>query len=570
MQLSTTDPTGLKSTTIYDASDRPTESYGPAPKEWFGSDRRPVDVTKITKTTTSYDDGIVGPAVTWFNYRANVNTSTTPGSGGALTGSPRLYTTGLDSANTGLMAANIATPPVSYDPNFTGLGFRATGRLQLPAGKYWVNAQNTEGIRIWIDDQLVLDSWQDAGNRTITGGSFDVSAGQSKRLRIDTYRKNGSTGQLSISMKQDYGFDWTNNWSQWLKPVYGLVTSTKAYDSQAGDVETKTIYSNPAYGTVDRTILDPTVLNYQTTATYEAPGAGFLRQTSKTLPGGGTTAFLHYGPGDVTTGVDYIDNPCTPQEDKALQAGRAKGKIEADPDGAGPQVGRKSEAIYNASGEVVATRYNSDAWTCTNYDARGRVTTTVIPLRGSQPVRTITNNYAVGGNPLVTSTADANGTIIVESDLLGRTVKYTDAKGKVTTNTYDQLGKHSSRTSVLGAEAYGSDAYDRLTTYKLNGSTYATVTYDALGRLATVQYPSGISLSNVGRDTLGRESSTTFTLANGQTLTDSVERYVSGDIKQGNENGTAKSYTYDSVGRLTGATIGSNTFAYQFGTHGAA
>lgn len=563
LHLSTTDATGLKSTTIYDAIDRPIESYGPAPKEWFGSDRRPVDVTKVPKTTTSYDDGVVGPAVTWFNYRANANTSTAPGSGGALTGSPRLYATGLDSASTGLMAANIAAPPVSYDPNFTGLGFRATGRLQLPAGKYWVNAQNTEGIRIWVDDQIVLDSWQDAGNRAITGGSFDVSAGQSRRLRIDAYRKNGSTGPLSISMKQDYGFDWTNNWSQWLKPDYGLVTSTKAYDSQAGDVETKTVYSNPAYGTVDRTILDPTGLNYQTTATYEAPGTGFLRQTSKTLPGGGTVNYQHY------SATDTRDNPCEAGDVQVIQAGRAKGKTEADPDGAGAQSGRSSETIYNASGEVVATRYNSDPWTCTNYDARGRVVSTVIPAINGQPGRVITNNYAVGGNPLITSTADSSGTITVENDLLGRTVKYTDAKGKVTTNTYDTYGKLTSRQSVLGTEVYNYDAYDRLKMYKVDGSTFATVTYDSFGRLSSVAYPAGISLSSVGRDELGRESSTTFQLASGQTLTDAIARYVSGDIKQGTENGVTKNYSYDSVGRLTGATIGSNTFSYEFGAQDA-
>ena len=41
-------------------------------------------------------------------------------------------------------------------------------------------------------------------------------------------------------------------------------------------------------------------------------------------------------------------------------------------------------------------------------------------------------------------------------------------------------------------------------------------------------------------------------------------RSVSGDIVSGTENGVAKSYTYDNVGRLNGATIGSNNFAYDF------
>ena len=149
--------------------------------------------------------------------------------------------------------------------------------------------------------------------------------------------------------------------------------------------------------------------------------------------------------------------------------------------------------------------------------------------------------------------------------MLGRTVKYIDAKGKVTENTYDVYGKLTSRTSPIGTETYEYDNYDRLTVQKLDGVTFATVTYDAYSRLATVAYPAGISMSSITRDTLGRENGTTFTV-NGQTYTDSIERYVSGDIKQGTENGTTKSYQYDNAGRLTGATVGSNTFAYEFGT----
>jgi len=54
----------------------------------------------------------------------------------------------------------------------------------------------------------------------------------------------------------------------------------------------------------------------------------------------------------------------------------------------------------------VATRYNNDPWTCTAYDARGRVPTTIIPAIGSSPGRTITNDYAKDGNPLITTTTD--------------------------------------------------------------------------------------------------------------------------------------------------------------------
>lgn len=269
------------------------------------------------------------------------------------------------------------------------------------------------------------------------------------------------------------------DWSHIIAPAYNLQTTQKAYDAQAGDIETKTIYKNPAYGQVEKTVLDPTGLNYESKAEYEPLGAGYLRQTSKTLPGGAKTTYLHYGAGDT------VDNPCTPQHDPAPQAGRAKGKIEPDPDGSGPQQGRRSETIYNHSGDVVATRYNDDPWTCTEYDARGRVTKTVVPDRteNGQTIkgRTITNTYAANNNPLITTTTDESGTITVENDLLGRTIKYTDAKGYTTLNTYDDFGKLTKRTSPLGTETYEYDQFDRLVKHKLDGVTFATVVYDEFG-----------------------------------------------------------------------------------------
>jgi RHS repeat-associated protein len=566
LEFSKTDATGLKSTTIYDNDDRPIENYGPAPAAWYGTDRKPLpaNVNQVPKTTTAYDEGMVGPAVSWYNYKARSDTSTAPGTGGALVGAPRLFATGIN-ATPGLLSADIASPAISYDGGFTGVGFRATGKLNLPAGKFWINAQNTEGIRVWVDDQLIIDSWQDGANRGITGGSFTVNAGELKRFRLDTYRKNGSTGPFGLWIKQDFGFDWSNNWSSWLKPDYSLKTSETAYDSQLGNVTTTTTYNKPEYGLVDKTTLDPAGLNLQTNSTYETPGAAgsFLRQTSKTLPGGGTTAYQHY------SATDTRDNPCTAETEAYHQGGRPKGKTEVDPDGAGAQTSRTSETIYNASGNAVATRYNNDDWTCTTYDSRGRVAQTILPSRGEKQGRTITNNYSTDGNPLITTTTDASGTIRVENDLLGRTIKYTDSRGKLTTNTYDSFGKLTGRTSPLGTESYEYDNYDRMTVQKLDGVTFATITYDQFSRIANVQYPAGISLSSITRDQLGRESSDTFTLANSQMLTDQITRAVGGDIVSGTENGVNKSYVYDAAGRLTSATLGSNTYSYEFGTPNA-
>ena len=565
LQLSTTDTTGLKSTTIYDDEDRSVESYGPAPAAWYGSDRKPLptQLANVPKTSTAYDEGLVGPAVNWYNVK-----------GQSLFGAPKLITQGIDQTQKAWFGRDFRSNTVGFTPDsgMDGYGFSATGKIRFPSsGTYTLKLWHDDGARVSIDDQSVINNWDyrsEGVAQAADTGTFTAVAGQVYRLKFD-YLHVGNPGAVELWWAGP-GITDTNNGLGTSKPTfvtpdYSLKTSTTAYDSQLGNVTTATTYSRPEYGLVDKTTLDPTGLNLQTNATYETPGAAgsFLRQTSKTLPGGGTTTYQHYGANDT------VDNPCTTETEAYHQAGRPKGKVEADPDGAGSQTPRTSETIYNESGEVVATRYNNDPWTCTTYDTRGRVQSTVIPAIGSSAGRTITNDYAKDGNPLITTTTDDQGTIRVENDLLGHTVKYIDAKGKVTTNTYDDYGKLTQRVSPIGTETYQYDNYDRLTTQKLDGVTFATVTYDQYSRLATVQYPAGLNLSNISRDTLGRENGNTYTLASGTTLTDSINRYTSGDIQNGTELGTNKSYQYDKAGRLTSATIGSNTYSYDFGAQDA-
>lgn len=570
LQLSTTDPTGLKSTTIYDGDDRAIEQYGPAPSAWYGADRKPTAsyTSQVPRTSTGYDEGIVGPAVSWYRLKGNNM---------VMTGTPIANTTGFasngapENGNPAYLRHVFGSQALPFgtttEPGVTGYGFVATGKFTAPqTATYTFTMYNDDSATLLIDDKQILSNWGTKTANDVTNtqvGTFAATAGKSYRFQIRYGYDGNAKGRMALEIKGAGipdtlgGGAGTRDWSAYLKPGYNLQTSNVAQDSQLGNVTTTTQYSNPAYGTISSTTLDPSGLNYVSQATYEAPGAGFLRQTSKTLPGGGTTTYQHYGASDTR------DNPCTPETEAFRQAGRPKGKVEADPDGPGPQTGRSSETIYNESGEVVATRYNDEPWTCTNYDVRGRVVETITPTVDGEPGRTVANNYAYDGNPLITSTSDSGGTIIVENDLLGNTVKYTDAKGNVTTSTYDDFGKLTQRTSKIGTEAYEYDNYDRLTVQKLDGVTFATVAYDEFSRIQSVQYQAGMSLQPAVRDSLGRVSKVTYKV-NNQNITDEITRSASGVILSGTENGTAKSYTYDKADRLLSATIGANTFSYGF------
>lgn len=555
MVLSSTNPLGMKTTTIYNELDRPVEEYGPAPASWFGSDRKPIVGKEgtIPRTQTKYDEGISGLAVTVYD-----NTK--------LSGVPKLHTTSMNQSPEPWATAELSHPDVTPTD---GLSIRATGKIKLDqVGLYSFRLWHGGGARMYVDDQLVTENWTDGSERFSPSATYNnTAAGKFVNITIEGFKPGASgTGPnsraiLVLNQKAPNQSAFTGvGLAQQLVPDYGLETSTTVYDSQLGNTKTTTDYGNtPELGLARSVTEDAGGLNLITTNDYEEAGNGFLRQTSKTLPGGATTQYTHYGANDTR------DNPCTEETESILQAGKQKGVIEQDPDGTGPLAGRTSETIYDAAGRVVATKFNSDPWSCTSYDERGRVIESTVPGVAGRAGNATTTNYVVGRSPLVSSVSDSAGTITTKADLLGRTIEYTDVHGNVTQTTYDSFGRVASQISPVGTEAYEYDQYNRLTKHKLDGVTFATVTYDAYGRISSVAYPAGIALDTINYDNLARETGVEYSVAGGDNLTDSVVRSQTGKIISGTENGQSKQYTYDSSGRLTGATIGGDTFGYSFG-----
>jgi RHS repeat-associated protein len=577
LAFASTDAAGLKRTTLYDDDDKPTHQYGPAPATWYDASRTPLSAyaTQVPHTQTAYDEGMAGLAVAWHDYKRS---GTEPG---VLFGGAKRHATGFTTATPGSMTGAFSAPPITAGSGMQGIGIRATGKLRLPAGTYWVNADTADGIRISVDNKMVLDGWSDAAYRTVTGTSFTVAAGDApKRVQIDSYRRSGTTGNFNIWLRQDSGFAWTTDWSAWAAPDYALATKSTVYDATLGNSISTTNYgANPELGLPQSTSVDPAGLNLTTNNTYEPHGmtGSYLRQTAKYLPGANTsvastaTQYAHYAE------TDTKDNPCTTGATEAYkQAGFLKLKTEPDPDGTGSKTPRTTETIYDDTGRIVATRYNTDSWTCTTYDTRGRVMTTSIPAYNGQAARTVTNNYAVGGNPLQTATTDANGTILVTNDLLGRNIDYTDVYGDVTTSVYDSQGKLTSRSGQLGSESFVYDTYERLSEQKIDNVTYAKVYYDVYGRTDYIEYPNAGSLKlTYSRDSLGRLTSKTYLMGNGSTqVANAVSRTPSGQVNGETVSSGAttmsSTYAFDAANRLTNSAIGSNIYAYGFGTQNTA
>ncbi|MGW4065472.1 PA14 domain-containing protein, partial [Amycolatopsis sp. NPDC004747] len=563
-QLTSTDAAGRVSTTVYDYADRPTDTYGPAPAACFtGQTPTAVCAGTVAHTHTGYDEGINGLGAAYYDNLT-------------LTGTPKVYTTGIGTADGTLKSAweysNDVTPGLSSD----GFSLRLAGEIVFPAaGDYTLRANVDDGIRMWIDDQLVMDYWQVSNATERQATVHSDTPGQVKKIRIDYY-DNGGYAKLDLNWTTPSGVQELVPGTQ-LRPRYGMTTSTTTSESNGVPDKTSAVkYGesglDPIYGRTTSTSANAQGLNLTGRAGYEAPGTGYLRRTSKTMPTGAQYSYVYYGDTEARA------NPCVSGSPLVNQGGMAKLTTSPTPATGGA---RTDELVYDASGRVVAKATSGD-WICTGYDVRDRPAQITYPANPTAGARTVTYNYAVGGDPLTTSITDYVGTVTSKTDLLGRVVSYTDVHGTTTATTYDQAGRPTQQVLTPANSADPAqttiDAYDdagRLLSTKLGGTTFATANYNTSGELAGVTYGNGSSLANVDRDTAGRLTGLTWKTSGAATTTVSVSRTRAGTIFDetlpgdvGNPSGP--DYSYDAVGRLTDAWVRGHHFTYDFTSSGAA
>lgn len=555
LALSTTDPTGLETTTIYDNEDRPVTNYGPAPSSWFGSDRTPLAqyASQVARSDAVYDQNINGPAVAWYNLDSSTM---------SFTGAPAAHTTGFGNSNQASMQES--QPPFTPSTSDGSYGFVATGKITFPqSGTYTFTAKGDNSMGLLIDGTQILNNWGTKTTGTTQNaltGSFAATAGKAYSFEYLYGHTGAVAGSTSLSVSGP-GVASTSDFTGLLKPDYSLTTGSTTYDSTYGNETAALNYgNNPQLGQMQSSTADPTGQNLTSHATYETPGSGYNRQLTDTSPDGATTTYSYYGANDTAA------NPCVEGSPATLQAGMLKSTT--DP------TGLTSTVVYDDAGNIVATKSGNDGWECKTYDVRGRITEDDVPAANGAPARTITYNYAVDGNPLVTSETDDSGTITTTTDLLGRTLSTTDTYGITATTTYNDLGEETSDTGPAGTTTYSYDDYGNLIDQKFNGNSVAQPTYDQYGRPATIAYPTAGITEAYTYDQFGDESESSFALPNAKTITDSATFSQSGMVMTDTTDIDGQSstwhYNYDTTDRLAGATttgaIGNNTYAYGFGT----
>ncbi|WP_159806709.1 PA14 domain-containing protein [Cellulomonas citrea] len=510
--LSSTDTAGRVSTTIYDARDRATDTYGPAPASCFDATTRlPVSCsTTPAHTRTRYDTTVAGTAelaglnVTYF---PNARLSASP-SDASPAGATPVYSLGLDATTPGLDKDWGTNAPAAGIAGNAPFSMRATGIITLPAsGQYGFTTTSDDGVRIWVDDILTLDNWA-AGTMSVTTPQTLVAGPH--RIRVD-YANTGGPASLHVQWKVPGTSATVAIPAAALAPDYNLVTRTDT-DESGGTGQVTALHSATSYGTSPwlglpvASIEDPDGAALTTTTTYEAPGTGWLRRTGRWLPSATAAAVAagRTGPDVVndaargTVSTYYGANEGLGAATCAVPAGTSQaGLLKTSTDPAPAQGAAVSTSyVYDRWGRVAGTKKTGDSdWSCTTYDGRGRVTQSTAAAANGAPARTVTNTFAVGGNPLVSSVSDPVGTIQTSVDLLGRTVAYTDVKGTTTTTSYDGAGRASQQvTTAAGggptstvASTYLADG--RVATTSLDGTVVATPAYDSAGQLTGATYP---------------------------------------------------------------------------------
>jgi RHS repeat-associated protein len=578
--LSVVDASGMQTNTVYDARDRVTDTWGPAPTSWFDGPGAPEAEHQAATAHSEqhYDEGVEGNlAANWWD-----NTG--------MSGPPDVF----DMVGANFDFGSGGPAGLGATNNFSG---RFTGLIDVPETGEWDFRFERDGqVRLTIDDELVIDEWQ-SSTADADGDAFELDEGQ-HRIMIEYAETTGDADMRLVWRMKDGtwpAFSMIANAK--LDPAYSNVTSSTAPDG----IETENEYLEPHLGALTSAAVDPAGADITASVEYEGTGTHeYRRRTTGVRPTGAETTTAYYGNGMSST----ADNPCTSSTWEADQMGQPATVTGPDPDGSGPVVARVDHFVYDGAGRSVAEWVGSDPEdaTCTTYDERGRPVTVVVPEIDGRPGRTTTTDYAVemgetAHHPLVSMATDSSfpdvgGTDWLEGstativDLLGRVTTTRDVWGNISLIGYDQAGRALGSTGIVGFEssspsfntlAYGFDALGRVDTVTYNGLVYAEVTYDGLGRVSVVDYPSGsgnggngTSLAPVTFDEYGRPDGVEWLTSAEGPLTANTRTYdVSGNaidetIDGVDANRSGDNYLYDGIGRLTEAHIGGNLYEYEF------
>jgi RHS repeat-associated protein len=228
--------------------------------------------------------------------------------------------------------------------------------------------------------------------------------------------------------------------------------------------------------------------------------------------------------------------------------------------------GRTTTAT-NPAGEKIQWEYEGDKpnpvraispsgrITLATYDSHGSLSSLVDPA-GAR------TTFVWGPDGNLKELRDAlNQSTAVTTDSSGLPLKITDPSGRATTFVYDAAGRIRSITNGQGgALQFEYDALGRPTALIEPSGKRTVYARDAAGRITTVTDPAGRT-TQYTYDTQGRMSARILSDGRSYQFKYRSDNLISEVVRP---DGLTERYTYDAAKRITGATIGSESFVYGY------
>ncbi|MGO9976846.1 MAG: DUF6531 domain-containing protein [Solirubrobacteraceae bacterium] len=354
------------------------------------------------------------------------------------------------------------------------------------------------------------------------------------------------------SETRGYGAKDAATWSYTYDPITGGQATVKDPD---GGVTSKTY--DPDGDLLTST--DP--LGNKTTYTYNS----FDELTSTTDPLGTTTSYSYDAGGNLLSKSTPLSGGGTATWSYTYGTGAADGEVvsSTDPDGNATTFGYDAAgdrtSVTDPAGEKTTETYNRDGRRLSNTTANGDTTSYVYDADGeltkaTDPLGKGTNySYDGDGNKTLVTDADGHKTSYTYNadneqtqvtnpngsttkttyDADGNVLTQTDANGRATTDTYDPLNRVASTTNPDGKK----------TSYTYDGDGNQLTTVDPSGRTTSYSYDADNHLTAISYSD--------------RTTPNVTERYDADGNRTSMTDGTGTStFTYDTLGRLTGETNG--------------
>jgi RHS repeat-associated protein len=549
---STIDPDGVTTSYTYDSANRPLTSTDAAGHTttytYDGAGRRLSERLPSGATTSWTYDGagriltVTAPdtGVTTYGYDAAGRATTVTDPTGAVTtttynalGLPASVTPPGKPATTygydALGELTSVTQPGQQPTTFTYVALGRVDSMTDPAGNVTHYTYDATGRPAGVtapDGGTTTKAYDTAGRLAST----TVAGAAGSRATTTTYATNGLVDHQTAPDNGviTYGYDSLGRQSSVTDPT-GVATTTTY--TPGGRVATTTTAATGTttytYNNLGQLTDIADALGHHTTYGYDADGHRTTVQTSTGLVT--TTAFDPVGRPTVVIAPDgsTVTDTYTLRGELHTTQQSGRGTVTYLYNG-----DKTLSSVQNATGGTTSFGYDnlsrktsqtdpSGGVTSWTYDADSRIATETLPQVTGHTLATTTWTYDPNGR--VATITDPTGRVTTNTwDQLGDlTADAFSGGGAAAVNhayTYDNAGRRIGATGTDGTSAWTYDGAGRETSITEPGSRTSTYGYDAAGRLATETAPSGFGVAYTF-DAAGRPTAITPTSRLADTFT---------------------------------------------------